>query len=282
MTGKPSSLVRTFWPGVWAGLCLVGALATMGSLAGCAAPGGGGSASARGGDLATASDETEARRRARIRMELAIGYFEQGLDPVALDEVKLALNADPSFPQAFNLRGLIYTRLNEPQLAEDSFRRALELDPRSGDTMHNFGWFRCQQNQLPQAIELFNRALASPNYGSAARTWLAKGTCQVRAGQAADAEASFNRSFELDASNPVTATSLARLLLARGDLERARFYARRVNSSEFVSPESLWLAARIERRAGNMDLANQLGTELRRRFPQSREVVAFERGRWDE
>lgn len=265
---------------VGASLAGVACLAFVAQLAGCA--GGSGGATSRTSDLATASDTTEAQRRARIRMELAVGYFEQGQDPVALDEVKQALAADPRYAEAFNLRGLIYTRMNEPQLAEESFQSALQINPRSGDVLHNYGWFFCQQNRLPQAIELFNRALAAPNYGSAARTWLAKGTCQVRAGQPTEAESSFNRSFELDAGNPVTSLSLARLLLARGDVERARFYVRRVNATEFVSPESLWLAARIERRTGNNDLANQLGTELRRRFPQSREVVAFEQGRWNE
>lgn len=261
--------------------CTATTLAVLSSLAGCGTPGRGTGTTASA-DIATASDETEVRRRARIRMELAIGYFEQGQDEVALDEVKLALASDPMYADAFNLRGLIYTRMNEAQLADESFRRALELNPRSGDVMHNYAWFQCQQNRLPQAIELFNRALSSPNYGSAARTWLAKGTCQVRAGALADAEVSFSRSYELDAGNPVTALSLSRLLLSRNQLDRARFYVRRVVGSEFVSPEALWLAARIERRAGNLDAAMQLGTEMRRRFPQAREVLAFERGRWDE
>jgi hypothetical protein len=38
--------------------------------------------------LVTDSDEPEARKRARIRLELAVGYFEQGQTTVALDEQK--------------------------------------------------------------------------------------------------------------------------------------------------------------------------------------------------
>ena len=44
----------------------------------------------------TESDEPEARKRARIRMELAVGYFEQGQTNVALDELKQVIAADPS------------------------------------------------------------------------------------------------------------------------------------------------------------------------------------------
>ena len=80
-------------------------------------------------DIVTASDEPETRRRARIRLQLAVGYFEQGKTTVALDEVKQALNIDPYVADAYNLRGLIYMRLNDMRLAEESFRRGAGHQP---------------------------------------------------------------------------------------------------------------------------------------------------------
>ena len=56
------------------------------ALGGCASAPPGDVGSAR--DIMTESDEPEARKRARIRMELAVGYFEQGQTNVALDELK--------------------------------------------------------------------------------------------------------------------------------------------------------------------------------------------------
>ena len=73
-------------------------------LAGCAA---GHRSDSGSTDIVTESDEPEARRRARIRMDLALGYFEQGKTDIALDEVKQVISADPSFPAAYALRGLI-------------------------------------------------------------------------------------------------------------------------------------------------------------------------------
>jgi Tfp pilus assembly protein PilF len=46
-------------------------------------------------EIVTPSDESDARRRARIRLELAVGYFEAGKVAFALDEVKQALASDP-------------------------------------------------------------------------------------------------------------------------------------------------------------------------------------------
>ena len=51
-----------------------------------------------GKDLVTASDETDTAKRARLRMELASGYFGRGQMTTALDQVKLALQADPDRP----------------------------------------------------------------------------------------------------------------------------------------------------------------------------------------
>jgi type IV pilus assembly protein PilF len=119
-------------------------------LAGCAGqPGAHGAAAATGGrsDIVTESDEPDGRRRARLRLELASGYFEQGQTNVALDEIKQSLLADPSFGDAYNLRGLVYMRLNDIPMAEDSFRRALALNPRDADVAHNYGWLMCQQSR---------------------------------------------------------------------------------------------------------------------------------------
>ncbi len=230
----------------------------------------------------TESDEPEARRRARIRLELAAGYFEQGQATVALDEVKQSLNADPTFAAAYNLRGLIFMRLDEPRLAEDSFQQALRLAPRDGDTWHNLGWFYCQADRQADATQAFARALQSPGYRSAARTWMVQGICQARAGQRTEAEQSLMRSFELDSANPITVYNLALLLHQRGDSERARFYLRRLNNSEFANAESLWLGIKIENRLQNREAARQLATQLLRRFPESREANAYERGAFNE
>jgi type IV pilus assembly protein PilF len=254
-------------------------------LAGCAAPsdrgaGGQGAGSGRS-DLVTESDEPEARKRARIRLELATGYFVQGQTTVALDEVKQALVTDPTYADAYNLRGLVYMQLNDPGLAEDSFRRALQLRPNSSDTLHNLGWFLCQNGRMAESMQQFARVLADPQYASRPKTLLAQGLCQMRAGQVAEAEQTLMRSYELDAGNPVTGYNLALLAFQRSDLQHAQFYIRRLNNSEMANAETLWLGIRVERRMGNREAMEQLSTQLRRRYPASPEAAAMERGAFD-
>lgn len=232
--------------------------------------------------LITPSDEPESRRRARIRLELAANYFENGQTAVALDEVKQALASDPGYADAFNLRGLIYMRVNDFGQAEESFRRSLALKSGDSNVLHNYGWLLCQQTKYADADQQFVKALANPAYGARAKTLMARGLCQSGAGQFAEAEQSLTKAYELDAGNPVVAYHMAALLLRRSEFSRAQFYIRRLNNSQFANSESLWLGIKVERALGDTVAMRQLADQLRRRFPESREMGAYERGAFNE
>lgn len=234
-------------------------------------------------EIRTESDQTTAERRARVRLELASAYFARGQANTALDEIKLALAAKADLQEAFNLRGLVYASMGELQLADQSFQRALQLNPRDGDTLHNYGWFLCQQRRFDAADQQFVAAMAAPQYVEGPRTLLAQGLCHARAGRWQDAERSLARSFELDPSNPSTAFAFAEVLYRRGEYERARFYVRRLNGqADQSNAQSLWLAARIERRIGNSTGVEDFARQLRERFPDSAESRQLQRGQFDD
>jgi type IV pilus assembly protein PilF len=262
-------------------LTACGVLACMAVLQGCATNNSMSTVDANAG-LVTPSDEPETRRRARIRLELASNYFENGQTAVALDEVKQALAADPTYSDAFNLRGLIYMRLNDFAQADDSFRRALALRGNDPNLLHNYGWLLCQQQKYAEADQQFGRALANPSYTARSKTLMARGLCQSGAGQFAEAEQSLLKAYELDAANPVVGYHLAALLLRRNELTRAQFYIRRLNNSQFANSESLWLGIKVERGLGDSVAMKQLAEQLRKRFPDSRELGAYERGAFNE
>ena len=271
------NLVCTRWAWFVAPLCAV-------ALGGCVSQSGpGGSSAGPTKDIVTASDETDSGKRARLRMELAAGYFGRGQMTTALDQVKLALQADPGLGEAYNLRGLIYANLGDEPLAEESFRRALQINNRDIDAMQNFGYYLCQKKRYAEATAMFDQALAVPQYRDPSRTLLTKGVCHAFAGQLAESEESLLKAYQLDAANPSTAVNLSEVLFRRGDFERARFYIRRVNAvPALVGSQTLWLAARIEQRLGNRVGAVEFGEQVRRRFPESREAASFSRGNFDE
>jgi type IV pilus assembly protein PilF len=252
-------------------------------LTGCANKGATvGSTAGNGAQIITESDEGNGRKRARLRLELAIGYFEAGQSTVALDEIKQALSADPNYAEAYNLRGLVYMRLDDAGLAEDSFRRSIAINPRDPDALHNYGWLLCQQNRFADAAQQFSQALAIPSYADRPKTLMTQGVCLLKAGDRAGAERTLTQAYELDAGNPVVGFNLALILWQREEFSRAQFYIRRVNNSPSANAETLWLGIKIERKLGNREALAQLAGQLQRRFPQSREALAYERGNFND
>jgi type IV pilus assembly protein PilF len=233
-------------------------------------------------DFVTDSDESPARKRAKIRLELAAGYFNNGQTTVALDEVKQSIAADPGLFEAHNLRGLIYMALNDFPLADESFRRALQLSPRAASVQHNYAWMLCQQGRMPESFSNFSSAINNPLYSELAKSWMALGICQMKSGLRNEALVSLTRAQELDPGSPVAGYNLALLLFQQGDLSKSQLYVRRINNSEFANSETLWLGIKVEQGLGNKGAVTQLGTQLLKRFPKSKEAASFERGAFNE
>lgn len=255
-------------------------IAMLATLVGCVQTGG---ASGAREVPKTDIDSSDLERRAAMRLELAAGYLARGQHAVALDEVKQALSLRPDSREGLNLRALVLAAMGERAAAEEGFRRTLALYPRDPDTLHNQGWFYCQQGRFQTAQASFAEALTQSENRAPARTWLAKGVCEGMGAQWAEAQQSLQRAFELDPGNPAVAFNLAEVLLKNGQLERAQFYVARVNAQrETVNAQSLWLAARIEHRRGNMAGATEWGERLVREFPQSKEALSYGARRFDE
>ena len=254
------------------------ALALMG-LTGCATFSALPSAKA---DLVTPSDETEPRKRARIRLELATAYFHAGKPTIALDEVKQSMVADPTLAEAVALRGLIYMQLNEPALAEGSFRKALDLNPVSVQVQHNFGLLLCQQGRMEEASRYLNAAIASPVEEERAKSWMILGLCQAKNKQIAQAESSLVKAYAIDPSNAPAAFSLSNFLFDNEQYTQSQGYVARLNQTNQANAESLWLGIKVARKLGDAKAVETLRSDLIQKFPDSKEAQFLERGTTNE
>jgi len=90
------------------------------------------------------------------------------------------------------------------------------------------------------------------------------------------------KSYEYDAGNPITGYNLANLLFLKNEDVRARFYIRRINNTGLANAETLWLGIKVERRLGDQAAMAQLGGQLLKRFAQSTQAAAYQRGAFDE
>ena len=233
-------------------------------------------------ELAAASEQTDLQKRARIRMQLAVGYYEQKQLAVALDEIRLALQSDPQSSDAYNVRALIYMDMGELQLAEENFTQAIRLAPTDPDLSNNFGWFLCQNGRPALAIPYFDAALKNRSYQSPAKAMNNAGVCSMKLRDLDAAERYLQSSFQFDPASLTTSVNLARLYYVRGDLTKARFYIDRAIKADVMAADVLWLAIKINHKLDDKLAEAAMATQLRRRHPNSPEYVLYQRGAFDE
>lgn len=231
---------------------------------------------------AAAQANTDERRRAKIRLELAVNYFQQKQITTALDETRQAVTIDPTYADAYSLRGIMLMELGENREAEAEFQRALKLAPFDSDINNSYGWFLCQNSREKEAIPFFVAAARNPLYQTPAKPLQNAGICSMRVRDTAGAEGYLIRAFELDRGSQVVVYNLGLLYLRIGDFERATFYSELLNKMMEPTAESLWLAIRIANKKGDQAEKDRWATQLRRRFLTSREWSAYQRGQFDD
>ena len=237
-------------------------------------------------ELKTASDQTVQEKRAAIRMQLAIGYYQDAKYDIALDEIKQAIAIEPDLADAYGVRALIYTKMGEVTLADENYQRALRLAPRNQDLANNYGSFLCGPGARPaQAMGYFDMALKNPTYATPVSALVNAGNCSLKTKQYAVAERYLTEALRYDPDLAQTNAGLARAFYERRNYERAGFFINRLTTSaklDSLSAETLWLAIRVARKLGDRTLEASLTGQLQRRFAATTEYSALQRGAFDE
>ncbi|MGB4914344.1 MAG: type IV pilus biogenesis/stability protein PilW [Candidatus Dechloromonas phosphoritropha] len=242
-----------------------------------------------GGTVSVPEPETTQARpvdpkyRAKIHTELAAAYYQAGNMAVALEETRIALEADPENVQALSVRGLVHAQLKENAKAEDDFRRALNIAPKNPDVNNNYGWFLCEIGQPRQSIQYFLNALKDPLYETPEVAYANAGGCAMKAGDLDGAQNYLLEALRLARdSAPATRYKLAELLYQRGNLDEAKVYlGEAIKAMEPPTPAALWLGVRLERKLGNKAGEGNYASQLRGRYLTSKEYQAFLKGNFE-
>jgi type IV pilus assembly protein PilF len=232
-------------------------------------------------DTGVVAEMRDGRTRAKAHTDLAGAYYELGNLGVALEEARIAVQADPTYAPAYSVLGLVNMELKDNTAADANFKRGLALAPQDPDLNHNYGWFLCQTGREDQSTAWFLNAVRNPLYHSPAKSFGAAGRCLVKRNPA-EAATYFDRALRLDPNNLQAMLPYSDLLYRRGQLQDAKTLVTRFNRLiPDGTPESLWLGVRIERKLGDRVAEANLANQLRRRYAGSTEYQALQRGDYD-
>lgn len=229
---------------------------------------------------ACTADKAAQKRDARlveIHTQLAAGYMQRDQLDIALQELDKALDIDSEDAQANSVMALVQARLKNPEKADKYFRRAVASEPNNSEVQNNYGAFLCEQGRLDEAVERFNKALANRLYKTPELANLNAGLCLMKKPAAAAASRYFKAALEINPRFAPALLEMSKINLNSGQTLSARGYMQRYFEVAKESPETLWLAIRIERALGNKDLQAKYALHLTGNFPDSPEAVQYKK-----
>jgi type IV pilus assembly protein PilF len=232
-------------------------------------------------DPAVNQNQKERHRQAVAHTELAAGYYQTRKFAVALDELRAAVAADPSYSQAYNMLGLVYMELGETSVAEDYFRQALKKDPGNSDAHNNYGTFLCKYERYDESIAQFLAAAKNPLFESPENSYENAGMCASRKGDYSATEDYFLKALRLKKNLPKSLYGMADINYLQGRYQSAKYYIERFLKEGQPTPSGLWLAVKIGRRLGDRGAEASYALQLRHQFPDSAEALALRDGKFE-
>jgi len=215
------------------------------------------------------------KTRAQLHTDLATGYYERGQMDVALQELGEAVVLDPTYAQAYNVYGLVYTVLRDDVKAQQNFERALSLAPNDPEIHHNWGWYLCAHKRERDALAQFDLAIRDPLYRTPEIALVNAGRCAQELGEARMAEQYFRRALSSQPGNALASYGLAVIAYKEKRYPEARAYMRAVMQTNSPAPESLYLGMCVERKLGDRQAELSYVSQLRNRYPKSVETEAI-------
>lgn len=228
------------------------------------------------------SGNPEVQRRAGLRMQLAIEYFQQGQFKLALEEIRQVVAISPRLADAYSLRALIQMEMKDFPRAEENFLHALKLEPANSEIMGNYAWFLCQNGREKLALPYFEKVINDRSYLTPVKALTSAGVCSLRLKDVVAAERYFVLGSQIQPLNPNINANLAKIYFDKGEFAKARPFIQKVLKEEIFAADVLWLAIKIDQKLGDQESVKGLATQLRRRHPNSAEFALFQKGAFNE
>ena len=222
----------------------------------------------------------DARRGAKAHADLGTLYLREGQLNIALDEARVAIADDATYPLGYNLLGLVQMYLKEDPAAEEAFARALELAPTDPEINNNYGWFLCQSGRNSESLAYFVTASKSTLYPTPTKPLTNAGVCAITGGDDKSGEEFLLKALRAEPMNGEARFMLADLYYRNGRLNEARTRLADLLRTNEISAQTLWLSLRIERKAGDREMEARYASQLRRNFRDSRENQLLMQGQY--
>jgi type IV pilus assembly protein PilF len=206
-----------------------------------------------------------------LNAKIGLNYLQKGNLDLARDKIEKGIRLDPNSSLTHFAMALFLERTGDSKRAEAHHKRAVQLDPQSGEAANAFAAYLCQNQRYPEADELFQRAVSNPYYDGATEALVNAGVCARKIPDAAKAETYLRQALQRRSTDQLALYHMAELKYDANEALQARAFLQRLDSipNFQMPPEGLMLGYRIERKLANREQAESFRLRLKRDFPNS-------------
>ena len=184
---------------------------------------------------------TDNKQIARTRLSLGLNYLQRGETSQARFNLEKARELAPDMPEVDNALAYYYQQVGEFDQAEDAYRDALRKDHNNADTYNNFGAFLCQINKFEEAEALLLAAVKRPGYIRVADSYENLAFCALGRKDFDKYQQYLEQALRHNGVKHSIVYNLSVLNYAKGDLEKARIWQKRLQELGQVSPPATLL-----------------------------------------
>jgi len=181
------------------------------------------------GGCATGKEAQVKRLQAQAAYERGLKDLEEGRTALGLAALQEAVALDPSMALYHNALGVVYLDLKRQPEALGELKRAIELDEKYGEALHNLGVAYAVAGKWEDAVRMYKKALSLPAYGNTEGTYHNLGWAYYNLNRLKEAEETFRFLLRLDPNMVAAHYHLGLVLLkaerrdeARAEFRRAR------------------------------------------------------------
>ncbi len=218
---------------------------------------------------------------ARTRTAIAAQYIQSGDLDAAQRHLQQALEANPRSAAAHNMMGvLLQTEGSAVNLrrAEESYRKAIDLEPNFAQAYNNYGVFLFKQQRYAEALQRFEVAGATLGYDGRASALENLGRTALQVGSPERAKSAFEQAIRADRDSIGARYELAQLLLDQGKLtESNRWFNeyRQLLRRTPLDAGGLWLGMRLARLQQDQNRLQEYALQLQQRYPASEQYQRY-------
>lgn len=171
-----------------------------------------------GCNSATKIDNVE---KAQLHHEIAIAHIQNTNYPLALKELLIAEELDPSNAAIQANLGLVFFAREKYELAEKHYKKAISIKSDFTDAKNNLGRIYIELGQFKSADEMLTQVLADLTYPDFPRAYTNYGVLEFKRKKFTSAISYFKKSLEKDRENCETRVYLGRSYLELNDYQLA-------------------------------------------------------------